>query len=315
MKLVLHIGTHKAGSTAIQRLSVVGKAELEGASIYYPNNLFPSHPSQHSELAWLVKANEGSAIDEALQRATSWAKNAGCHTVLLSGEEICDLRNQDQVSRLISHLNRSFAEIRAILVLRNRRDYLLSHYNHLLRQVPEIVNARNVTNGLRLRPTPIHTLAYWRNEIGHQNTILLPFAVPAGEPLLLRFCKVALGFTPSPELLAQCKKVNISIDQFSAYFINEIMKAIPGFDPARIHEAYSQAFAGKDFALTNIEDDAANALDFLFPDSEWDRASSPSKSLASPPPVDAASAKDFLARFAVFARLLSELVVDRTNTA
>src|SRR6056297_1223300 len=83
MKLVIHCGLHKTGTTSFQKFCFHNRFLLRGFGIYYPKYC---KYDQHSYVLWKAQQRGmgtlGSFFAKSFAEATS-----DCHTVLLSGED------------------------------------------------------------------------------------------------------------------------------------------------------------------------------------------------------------------------------------
>lgn len=135
MMLVIHIGYHKTGSTAVQTMLDRNRQRLEAAGIIYPPGLssWPGHPElawsfERSRLPWQDRDYEAEEVRQ--HYAAILEEHRGSDRILLlSSEEFC---------RLEFDL-RSMMELRAFLapwrpvILGYGRDplrFLLSRYRH-----------------------------------------------------------------------------------------------------------------------------------------------------------------------------------------
>lgn len=122
MKLIVHIGTHKTGSTLFQNVSKSLSGELIKSKIFYPIEGFSQ--SGHHELAWaLMSGNEIHAMD-LIYKIKEDAKKSGCHTILLSSEEFEFVRDFKLVKRVFAGF-----DVELIVYLRRQDKYLESEYN------------------------------------------------------------------------------------------------------------------------------------------------------------------------------------------
>lgn len=130
-RLVVHIGSHRCGSTAVQEYCAYNKDVLAGMGVYYPVGIFPGYPNQHSEFYHPCDQQRHEELDELLQNLADGAAERGCPTVFLSGEEFCHLESAG-IAELARTCDRYFENKRFILVLRKQSDYTLSNYKHRL---------------------------------------------------------------------------------------------------------------------------------------------------------------------------------------
>lgn len=95
MRLLLHVGPHKTGTTTLQYAFDALRYVLLGAGIYYPRGLHSS--GAHHALAWQflgrpldwlgVAPERVSPPEQRLNRWVSEANELDCHTLLLSAED------------------------------------------------------------------------------------------------------------------------------------------------------------------------------------------------------------------------------------
>ncbi len=131
-RVIVHIGGHKSGSTSIQDFCSADKKLLLNSGIFYPANLFKDYPRQHSHLAKLLIAGDTEVIEETFSKIVTRAKEAGAHSVFLSGEDL-GVMSARHISDFAAFCDRYFNERRFVFVARNRRDFVLSSYKHFLR--------------------------------------------------------------------------------------------------------------------------------------------------------------------------------------
>jgi hypothetical protein len=84
MKLILHIGTHKTGTTALQRFLHANRAQLAVCGFHYAT---PPHGVVHANLiANALSIGKTRVVHTFLAKHTDLARRRGAHTVLLSSE-------------------------------------------------------------------------------------------------------------------------------------------------------------------------------------------------------------------------------------
>ncbi len=135
MSLVVHIGYHKTGSTALQKYLVERRPQLEERLVFFPPSL--SNWLGHPEIPWSVSASQHAWQDrnydfnEVLSHYAPWlekSKDADA-TVIISSEEFCRC---DFFPDSMDALARFFAPYGAIIVgfVREPLMFLLSRYRH-----------------------------------------------------------------------------------------------------------------------------------------------------------------------------------------
>ena len=303
MRLTLHIGSHKAGSTAIQKFCAISPNALAEKSVLYPTGLFQRYPEQHSELAGLLRPDASAALADVLSEVAKRSKAAGRQHVFLSGEDLCAATTDASLERLRAAAARHFSEIVIVIVLRAKLDYLMSHYNFFLRHAPESVGMAEFRQSIVFNP--LETVALWGRVFGPGNVRIIPYDAADGRTLLVRFFGELFSVKPSAEALAKCTGVNSSFDMISAFLFNDVLKAVPSVDRDMVNRAYMEAFGKVTHHLPFLEADLATYLDSAWPDEEWSVA--PENKRRSAVAIGESAAKAYLTGLARFVDHLQQL--------
>jgi hypothetical protein len=89
MKLLVHIGLHKTGSTWLQQMLLDNRTALALAGFWYADTVI-GYPAHHPA-ADVLLVGDGAPLAEMVLDA----RRAGCHTVILSSENLegrCTIR-------------------------------------------------------------------------------------------------------------------------------------------------------------------------------------------------------------------------------
>ena len=97
LRLFLHIGVHKTGSTSLQLRFSGNSDTLRQHGILYPLGRFPDHPHQHSEIVRLIAPAMLGELAALLRGIYGEAVASACHTIVLSGEDISRLPEESVV--------------------------------------------------------------------------------------------------------------------------------------------------------------------------------------------------------------------------
>ena len=205
MRLTFHIGSHKSGSTAVQKLLKISAERLAAHGILYPLDLFENYPDQHSELVGLVQRSGEEDLSVFFGQLRARAERAGARHVVLSGEDMSTGLAPAAVHRLVNAARSQFAEVDAVMVVRAQRDYLLSHFNHMLRHDPRPIGAEEFA--ARMHFDPAEVTARWTGALGEGRFATIPYEAPGGPSLLERFFSTVLHLAPDPAALAACQRV------------------------------------------------------------------------------------------------------------
>jgi hypothetical protein len=144
MKLFLHAGTEKTGSSHIQTQCVNGREQLQDSGIWFPEGI-PRHERRMQ--AGLVSAGNAFAISERgregdhdgvlaeLIRHRKTAQSHNCRAVFLTSELLLPYcANDDAWLGLFENCRRSgFDSVSTLVILRDPVDQLISLYKHRAR--------------------------------------------------------------------------------------------------------------------------------------------------------------------------------------
>lgn len=312
MLLTLHIGSHKAGSSAIQAFCVANQQLLLKHGILYPLGLFETYPSQHSELARFLHPDRGADLAAKCAELAAKAEAAGAIHVLLSGEDLCAGANDDMVQSLEAALSRHFQPIRVVIVLRDKAGYLLSHLKHMLRHGGTGVDFKTFDEATVFRP--VEVVNRWTHFFGDDNMTVMPFRAPNGEPLMKRFFSVLFGLELGEATVRKYGGVNESFDLLSSFLVNDAVKPLRGMPAADLEAAYGTAFAAATRRLPFIEAAVASLLDELFPnDNSWAFASMPELTAEIPRPR-ALSPDEAVAYLQALGRFIEDILAKQQMT-
>lgn len=121
IKLYLHIGIHKTGTTAIQNFLYVNKESLKDNWIYIPSKHLSDNRPQ--ELLFKILDNNLEYL-EILQSMKQECIENNCHTIVLSNEDMTKMRDID----VVKQLNDMF-DLKIVVYLRRQDKYIESNYS------------------------------------------------------------------------------------------------------------------------------------------------------------------------------------------
>ena len=128
--VVVHVGTHKTGSTALQSFCARNRDAIADQGILYPSQ--PVRWGGHHQLAWSLGIKHPHAEDisasEAFGGVFVEAAQRDCQTVLVSSEDFEFLPDPQVLRDALGSL-----DARVVLYLRKQDDYLVSEYNQHVR--------------------------------------------------------------------------------------------------------------------------------------------------------------------------------------
>ncbi|CAK0780826.1 conserved hypothetical protein [Gammaproteobacteria bacterium] len=107
IRLAIHVGPHKTGSTSVQRALAAARETLAGQGVWYPPSLpGAAWPKQHAD-AWLLLRDERwDDFDAWLASCREEAARRGCDTLFLSSENFQVPRTRPALKRLLARWRR-----------------------------------------------------------------------------------------------------------------------------------------------------------------------------------------------------------------
>ena len=180
MKVVLHIGTHKTGSSAIQHVLSENRQRLSRHGYLYPKT--GSGQRGHHDIAWAIRSATGgrtprTAGNGVLDRLREQVEGSKHHTTIISSEEF-EFANRPEHLALIKRLFGK-AEVKVVVYLRRQDKLLLSEYNQHVR-MPDTRFAGSIYD-FYIRYNFVNRLNYaallkkWAKVFGAENIVVRPF--------------------------------------------------------------------------------------------------------------------------------------------
>ncbi len=143
--IYLHIGTHKTGSTSLQRFLAESRQHLRriGTDVYSgkiePENhlelyLAAMRPERDSfaKQKWALKV-DAEFLRSTIVRVREFIASSPSRSLIFTTEGLSLLRHPDEIERLRDMLDAPRHDVRVVLVLRNRQDFLQSYERQLLK--------------------------------------------------------------------------------------------------------------------------------------------------------------------------------------
>jgi hypothetical protein len=164
-QLVLHIGTHKTGSTSLQKFLLDNAMLLgrHGIGLYRGQFRVANHVELH--LAAMrydrdsfakLRLSKNTTVDADFSkrvgmRVRRFVETCRSPRVLFTSEGLSLLRHDDEIDRLRTILDAANAEVSIVLYLRNKDDFLRS-YIHQLHKVATRTAATDFWSALYVEP-------------------------------------------------------------------------------------------------------------------------------------------------------------------
>lgn len=277
MKIYIHIGLHKTGSTSFQRSCEENADLLRDHGLYYPLSLpNQSFYSQHHDIAILVENKDWDGVREVLNWIVDEAQISSAETVLLSSESFSGLvgKKGSGFKYFEQLLLERFSDLRYYCVFRKAEELLASNFKQQLahsgvgllsskQTIREMLayslrNADNLVNALGPRLVKLSFSDLTRDERGYC-TALLRSMVPESEVEISDIhTNTSEDFYADPaQFLTTIVRAGIALQMGKNPYANQVDKKISqlvNMDTLR------EAFYSKEdisFASSSIQESAA----------------------------------------------------------
>ena len=164
--LILHIGNHKTGTSAIQKYCGINRDALAKAKTCWPSEQLPDTLHQHSKLARWVRSGELEQVKAFLDRADQEALTMGAHKLLLSGEDFSNLV-EDDVKSLKEVINNR--NIRIIIYFRNIYETMISIASEFMKRGSMLGPPRKKLTAISNKLDYASVLTTWERAFGKKN--------------------------------------------------------------------------------------------------------------------------------------------------
>lgn len=209
MKLILHIGTHKTGTTSIQFTCAKNRGRLSKNGFYWARDIQGERVNQHSQLAIDFKKGKDDYIQNWFKHHIKMANKNKAHTFVLSGESFCHLP-PEKVQAFKQFL--PFDDIKILLYVRNIYDYTKSALNQRLRGLPMLTNISEFAVHIRESLDYDRIVTSWEETYGAEKVFVYSF--DREKEYIIHHFLSAIDFPENeqPTLKYQENPRNVSID-------------------------------------------------------------------------------------------------------
>lgn len=252
MKFIIHIGSHKAGSSSLQSFCRVNSDALINRGFFYPLFENVSYPDQHSFIADLLRLGETRELEDAVESMVYNAIKNDCDCIVLSGEELC-LLEAIHVGELYRILQDHDVEV--IFYVRNYWKYFLSQYNQHLRSFPKRISLEEIHGRVSVFDY-VNVLLRWESFFGYKNVNVRIFELVINDLVGDFVTHIGADLGADSEVFEYIEeKSNVSTDNMTATIINEIFEGLEDRDYYKILLEYQSVFY--DFeSVSNVDERA-----------------------------------------------------------
>lgn len=186
MKIYLHVGLHKTGTSYLQKLFFENSDYLESQGILYPNT--PGHA--HHRFAACFKNGDLTQASEIFESFVSEARRKNINRMLISSEVFSEIESADAVyDAFYGH------DVEVILYLREPVGLYLSAYNQLVRE-PSVRRSKPISEGNIYNLDYLSHFERWRKAFPDSGIWVLNYDTEKGRPsgIVGAFCeKLGVG--------------------------------------------------------------------------------------------------------------------------
>ena len=219
-KTILHIGSHKTGSTYLQQYLHDNRDALLLYGIHYPQLAENPYIQQHSALALALRAGDRTAALDAVGKVAEEARGVDADTLLLSGEEFF-FSTADEIALLKQVLSHQLGcSFRVIVYIRNTYDYVRSQLNHHLR-FENYPFSETMFLGRVIAYQPADVIRRWEAAFG--DDAVQVFSYDEHKRVLLDHFLRLIGMPRVAEPNVSREAANPSIDFLSALVVNQLL--------------------------------------------------------------------------------------------
>jgi hypothetical protein len=176
MKIFLHIGMPKTGSTSIQRTLLLNQSRLAAEGVYYP---------YRSDFLY--------GLATGTEAGPPLTPPSNCHTLIISDERLFNkVRSPDDAQRVVDALKTISPKVRLVSYVRREDEVFVSAYFTRL-----LMGSAQKLEDLPLNPVQIYKrLSSWEKPLGRKNMIVRRFGRPyLPDGLLADFAEI-VGIHP-----------------------------------------------------------------------------------------------------------------------
>ena len=173
MKWIIHIGTHKTGTTSIQEYCFDNLAEHSSGQCYYHKYPIRQGGRQHVPLVKSLRSGELSAFRKGLSEIRNSASKKDAATVVLSSEAFSTLE-----SGLVAEFGKAIPaedDVSVIGYFRSNRAYLNSRIKQILKR-RGFERARKFIQSGAADYQPARTIRSWETAVGPDNVHVFHYA-------------------------------------------------------------------------------------------------------------------------------------------
>jgi hypothetical protein len=129
-RLIAHIGTHKTGSTSIQKVLYESRSQLRKAGVLFPSTDRGPRPSKHHSVSTAAKSRDPAVADAEYKALMDEFEASGASTMIVSAEGLS--APHTGVPDFFKRFSADF-DIEVICYLRRQDLFVESLYNQVLR--------------------------------------------------------------------------------------------------------------------------------------------------------------------------------------
>lgn len=247
LKLILHIGAGKTGTTALQSFLKLNQLILQENGIHYLNSPlwgdnshhlfgFGLWGKEHLDLPNIPDVNFNNLISKIKLEIEHLPESI--HSIIISTELLFEIADTQKINPLLSFVNQNFSGITIIAYLRRQDEHIQSLYQHWIKTGHKKFRTKTITQFVDefAGDDYYSKLNAWANHFGKQNMIVKLYEKSSflNQNLFSDFLHClniehSANFQNPPE-----KNTNLSINPEAT----EILRLCPDFDYNQLYEIW-----------------------------------------------------------------------------
>ena len=194
MRLIVHAGIHRTGTTSLQKCLERNRAVLAARGVHYP----PTEGGRHRSL--LKALRDPAAGSDAIAVLADGVPD-GTHTVIVSNEDFCQLKNVSWIDAARAHF-----DVEAVIYLARQDRWVMSWYNQHVKSAWNVPLARMRPDEFLNEIDRFHWLDYasladlWAGRLGDDALHLRVLEADQVTDVMADFLELTLGDTDGLDL-------------------------------------------------------------------------------------------------------------------
>jgi len=251
MKLILHIGTHKTGTTALQKFLHANRAPLAARGLYYAT---PRGTPHSNLIADALNSGDAGPVREFLTKHSRLARRQQVDRILVSAENFYSMSVRASMAKMkvcASPVERDQRLIEILRTLIPERITACAIVCYVRRpdRYAESLYTQHVNRGIgfsgtfdEFLPTITPALSYnatirsWSNVFGPENCVVRVYEAAEGD-IVTDFARNVLGIADTAQFALSAHKENVRVARDLLEFTRQVNRRISRSSELQVERA------------------------------------------------------------------------------